>query len=151
MDVSRASFPFEVVKIINHVLDSHFISIDLELSGIATRQTLINASGKQIRKAGSKLNLQEFYQEAKEAAERYQVLQIGLTVVEEDVQRGEYIVRPYNFYLDPVPSLSKLGLERSWSFSSGGSFSIFSLLPMKSLRYCFLSNIIYLQSCPHSC
>jgi hypothetical protein len=77
MDISRSRFPFELVKIIQLISDSHFIAFDLEFSGIAGR-----------RKDRKKPTLQEVYKDVKEAAEQYQVLQVGLTVVHEDLVTG---------------------------------------------------------------
>ena len=65
---------------------AHFVAFDLELSGIQskqfepTRPTAAAHEGKQ--------TLQQRYQELKGAAERYQILQVGLTCVEEDNKRG---------------------------------------------------------------
>ena len=78
MDISRSRFPLELVKIIQLVADSHFVAFDLEFSGIAGR-----------RKNRKKPSLQEVYQDVKEAAEQYQVLQVGLTVVHEDLVAGK--------------------------------------------------------------
>lgn len=83
MEVSRNQFPFKLVEIIEHIANSHFVAIDLELSGIPTRQTGSNR--------GAKPSLQGVYSDAKEAAERYTVLQVGLTVVEEDHENSVYL------------------------------------------------------------
>jgi poly(A)-specific ribonuclease len=81
MDVSNRQFSSELVKILQLIADSHFIALDLEFSGIFSRR----ASGGR-----SRLSLQQVYEEIKEAAKQYQVLQVGLTVVEEDIQKGTY-------------------------------------------------------------
>lgn len=77
MDISRSRFPLELVNIIQLIADSHFIAFDLEFSGITGR-----------RKDGKKPTLQEVYEEVKDAAEQYQVLQVGLTLVHEDLLTG---------------------------------------------------------------
>jgi hypothetical protein len=77
MDISRSRFPLELVNIIQLIADSHFIAFDLEFSGIAGR-----------RKDRRKPTLQEVYEEVKDAAEQYQVLQVGLTLVHEDLLTG---------------------------------------------------------------
>ena len=79
MDISRSRFPLELVKIIQLIADSHFVALDLEFSGIPGR-----------RKDRRKPTLQEVYEDVKEAAEQYQVLQVGLTVVHEDLLTGEH-------------------------------------------------------------
>ena len=111
MNVSVASFPSEAVKILQEIRDAHFVAIDFEFSGIAGRG------------GGGKPSLQGLYHEVKAAAERYQVLQVGLTIVKEDLKNGVYVVRPYNFSLSPVPAVDPRTLDRVWGSSSGGRAS----------------------------
>ena len=80
MDVTKVELPVELINIIRHIANSHFVAIDLEFSGITGRQKRGAQQGKP--------TLQEIYHETKEAARKYQVLQIGLTIVEEDETRG---------------------------------------------------------------
>jgi poly(A)-specific ribonuclease len=79
MDIPSHRFPFELVKIIQLIADSHFVALDLEFTGIASRRT---------RTGKSRLSLQQVYEEVKEAAKQYQILQVGLTIVEENAQKG---------------------------------------------------------------
>ena len=72
--------------------NAHFVAIDLELSGIQSKtihrfKAVENASNSG-KPTGGKQTLQERYEEAKEAAERYQILQVGLTIVDEDAETG---------------------------------------------------------------
>ena len=83
MDVSAALFPFEVVSIIKHIVNSHFVAIDVELSGIPVRSNQLQEDLKGRKARTGRPSLQEVYAEAREAAKKYQILQIGLTVVEE--------------------------------------------------------------------
>ena len=87
MDVDRKTFLWQLPRILNAIATAHFVSFDLELSGIPGKV------GRKIRRFdeinGTKQTLQERYQEAKEAAGKYQVLQIGLTCVVEDNQSGQ--------------------------------------------------------------
>jgi hypothetical protein len=78
MDISRSRFPFELVSIIQLIAKSHFVAFDLEFSGIVGR-----------RRDRKKPTLQEVYEDVKGAAEQYQVLQVGFTVVQEDLVAGE--------------------------------------------------------------
>jgi len=89
MDVSRETFPFELVNIIQAIVDSHFVAFDLEFSGIATR--------RRAGQGGRRSSLQQVYQETKIAAQQYQVLQFGLTIVEEDLENGENFVLEQHF------------------------------------------------------
>jgi poly(A)-specific ribonuclease len=83
MDVTRQSFQYQLPLILSAILDSHFVSFDLEFSGIASRKY-----GPGDGADRGKQTLQQRYEETKEAAERYQVLQIGLTCASEDVENG---------------------------------------------------------------
>ncbi|ETN43161.1 uncharacterized protein HMPREF1541_02319 [Cyphellophora europaea CBS 101466] len=109
MDISQAQFSEEAVKIIQEIAESHFVAFDLEFSGIAGRRS--NNTGK--------LTLQELYHDIKAAAEKYQILQIGLTVVQEDAKQGRYVARTYNFHLSPLPALKERHFTRDWSSNSG--------------------------------
>lgn len=79
MHIPSHEFSSELIKIIQLVSNSHFVALDLEFSGIASRRT---HGGR------SRLSLQQAYEEVKEAAKQYQVLQVGLTIVEEDPWTG---------------------------------------------------------------
>lgn len=109
MDIDRFNFPSQILGILDAISRAHFVSFDLELSGVASRSA-VPATGKP--------TLQQKYQEVKEAAERYRILQFGLTCVEEDHENGRYIARPYNFHLNPCLE-ERLDVERIFSFQSG--------------------------------
>lgn len=82
MDVSSREFSSELVKIIQLIAHSHFVALDLEFSGISSRRA---------RGGRNRLSLQQVYEEVQEAAKLYQVLQVGLTIVEEDAEKGNYM------------------------------------------------------------
>jgi poly(A)-specific ribonuclease len=82
MDIPRDTFLFHLPNILGDLTSCSFVSIDLEFSGIPLHSP---RDGKQ--------NLQEWYAQTKEAAERYQVLQIGLTIAKEDVTSGYPLCR----------------------------------------------------------
>ena len=113
MDVPHSRFPYEILKIVQEVADSHFIAFDLEFSGIAGQR-----QGRS-----RKLTLQQYYEDVKAAAEKYQILQVGLTIVKEDLGRGRYIARPYNFNISPLTSLNERHFGRVWSYHSGGLYA----------------------------
>jgi poly(A)-specific ribonuclease len=114
MDVPNSRFPYEALKIVQEVADSHFIAFDLEFSGVAGRRP----------DKSRKLTLQEYYEDIKEAAEKYQILQVGLTIVREDVKTGRYIARPYNFNISPLTPLHERVFGRAWSYHSGGQYCL---------------------------
>ncbi|KAL6241553.1 hypothetical protein RBB50_011576 [Rhinocladiella similis] len=110
MDITHATFPQELIKIIQHIADSRFVAFDLEFSGVAARRQG-GGSGK--------FSLQEYYHDLRSAAQIYQILQIGLTIVNEDTKKGRYVTRPYNFHLSPLPATSENVFRRVWSYNSG--------------------------------
>lgn len=110
MDVDKTSFYPLLPDILTDISTAHFVTIDLELSGIPTKDP-----------AAGKPTLQQRYLETKEAAERYQILQIGLTCVEQDVENNKYILKPYNFDLSPIINERGLDVERIFSFQSGAA------------------------------
>jgi len=86
MEVNGLAFQSQLPSILGAISRSKFVAFDLELSGIPGRQTgQARAPG---RGEDGKQTLQERYQETKKAAERYQIIQLGLTCVEEDLERG---------------------------------------------------------------
>jgi hypothetical protein len=105
MDISRPRFPFELVSIIQLIATSHFVAFDLEFSGIAGR-----------RRDRKKPTLQEVYEDVKGAAEQYQVLQVGLTVVQEDLIAGERPTKSSTRQTTShVPRWRPLSVPHSWS------------------------------------
>ncbi|KIW84678.1 hypothetical protein Z517_00066 [Fonsecaea pedrosoi CBS 271.37] len=110
MDINSGNFSEEVLKIIQHVADSRFIALDLEFSGV---------SGRRPGGRSGKLDLHEYYHDLRSAAQIYQVLQVGLTIVSEDVVKGRYEARPYNFHLSPLPATKESVFTRVWSYNSG--------------------------------
>lgn len=116
MDVSGSNFQSLLPSILDAVATAHFVTIDLELSGIPGQQ--MNKSRAAGESSSGKPTLQQRYEETKTAAERYQVLQFGITCVDEDKDRGVYTLRPYNLFLNPVAD-GRLDVDRIFSFQSG--------------------------------
>ncbi|KAI9877124.1 MAG: hypothetical protein M1830_004719, partial [Pleopsidium flavum] len=116
MDVDRISFQPRLPALLEAIANAHFVAFDLELSGIQSRQ--FNTAKATDGTHEGKRTLQQRYEDMKDAAERYQVLQVGITCVEEDSERGLYVMRPYNFYLNPVME-ERLDVERVFSYQSG--------------------------------
>ncbi|OAS99760.1 CAF1 family ribonuclease [Blastomyces dermatitidis ER-3] len=114
MDVTRQSFSQHLPRLLNDLAKSSFVAVDLEFSGIVPRQS---APSPGSNLWGEKQTLQTRYEEVKEAADTYQVLQIGLTFAMEDGETGTYVLRPYNLHINPVLD-ERLGVERRWSYQS---------------------------------
>ncbi|CEJ58131.1 hypothetical protein PMG11_06801 [Penicillium brasilianum] len=90
MEITVSNFAYHLPSILNEIAASCFVALDLELSGIA-----LSAKFQGNR------SLQKHYEANKAAAEKYQVLQVGLTTCREDKEKGSYLLRPYNFPLNP--------------------------------------------------
>jgi poly(A)-specific ribonuclease len=108
MEVDRVSFPHHLLGVLTALSESHFVSLDLEFSGISSRPP--NSRGKQ--------TLEERYAETKAAAEKFTILQVGITCVHQDYHNDVYTVRPYNFNLSPLID-DQWNVDRIFSFQSG--------------------------------
>lgn len=104
-----------LLDILTDISEAHFVAFDLELSGVPSKGT------NSAFKGTGRPSLQQRYIETKEAAERYQILQIGLTCVQQDSENQKYILKPYNFELSPLIDEPGLDLERIFSFQSGAA------------------------------
>lgn len=86
MDVTAQTFPYHLPRILDELASSCFVTVDFEFSGIS-KNPAPPTRGAQ--------SLQERYDEVRRAAEKYQILQIGLTICHEDTatgrQFGEYL------------------------------------------------------------
>jgi poly(A)-specific ribonuclease len=85
MDVDLIHFWPQLLPILRTISKASFVTIDLEMSGISTRER-----DRSSARSSDKPSLQQQYEETKEGAETYQVLQIGITCVEEDRKRGTF-------------------------------------------------------------
>ncbi|KAI1007377.1 hypothetical protein K3495_g842 [Podosphaera aphanis] len=113
MNVCQSKFKSKILDILEHISNAAFITFDLEMSGIS-----INPKHDRSHDIG-KPTLQQQYEEIKGAASTYQLLQLGITVVEEERQKDFYLARPYNFNLSPLSSGGiDIGLQRTICFSS---------------------------------
>ena len=93
MDVDQRAFSWQLPRILKAIANAHFVSVDFELSGIQSK-TAFRVKSPESGQV-NKQTLQQRYKEAKEAAERYQILQVGLTCVLEDTIKGN---NSYNGY-----------------------------------------------------
>lgn len=79
MDITAVTFPEYLPSILNDISTSCFVSVDFELSGVGFKPSKPQSKTQTV---------QERYVEAKAAAERYQILQVGLTTCHEDKENG---------------------------------------------------------------
>lgn len=82
MEINNKNFKKKLHGILEHIADATFVSFDLEMSGI-NRKTY----GSQDHSEG-KPSLQMLFEQTKYAAEKYQVLQFGMTLIEENREGG---------------------------------------------------------------
>ena len=87
MDINNSNFNSSLLSLLRAISKAHFVAIDLELSGIPSHQ--IHKPRIAGNRRTGKATLQERYEDTKEAAEKYQVLQVGITCVEEHKDRGK--------------------------------------------------------------
>jgi poly(A)-specific ribonuclease len=113
MEVDAASFPHHLLGLFINISEADFVSFDLELSGIPSR-----LPKKQPRPNGGRFTLEERYAETKEGADRYQILQVGITCARFDYIANKYVLRPYNINISPLLD-ERVDLEREISLQSG--------------------------------
>jgi poly(A)-specific ribonuclease len=112
MEVDAASFPHHLLGLFINISEADFVSFDLELSGIPSRLP------NKLRTGAGRFNLEERYAETKEGADRYQILQVGITCARFDHIANKYVLRPYNINISPLIS-ERVDLEREISLQSG--------------------------------
>ncbi|EKV16031.1 CAF1 family ribonuclease, putative [Penicillium digitatum] len=108
MDVTAVTFPDCLPSILNDISTSCFVAVDFELSGVVFKPNTPQSRPQTV---------QERYVEAKAAAERYQILQVGLTTCHEDKENATYTLKPYNINLSPIAQ-HEMDVNRDWTFGS---------------------------------
>ncbi|KAF2647293.1 CAF1-domain-containing protein [Lophiostoma macrostomum CBS 122681] len=111
MEVDADSFPHHLLGILIAISEADFVSFDLELSGIPSRMP-----GKP--RSNKRQTLEDRYLEAKAGAEKYQILQVGITCARFDYIANKYVLRPYNINISPLVD-ERLDLERDVSLQTG--------------------------------
>ncbi|KAI1772425.1 CAF1-domain-containing protein [Hypoxylon cercidicola] len=89
MEVNRDNFFWMLPRMLRAAETAQFVAIDLEMSGIAFGY-------------GHLSSISDAYTKIKEAAEAYQVLQIGFTFIFNDEKTSEYATRSFNCYVSPL-------------------------------------------------
>ncbi|KAF7891512.1 uncharacterized protein EAF02_001837 [Botrytis sinoallii] len=119
MEVDKENWQRLLLPILKDIANATFVSFDLEMSGITTRPK--HTSQERTHDIG-KPSLQQQYEEVKDAAETFQVLQLGITCVEEDREKEYYLAKPYNINLSPLLLYDRVfDLDRKFSFSSSAT------------------------------
>ncbi|KAF2686406.1 CAF1-domain-containing protein [Lentithecium fluviatile CBS 122367] len=117
MEVDAATYPRHLLGLLVNISEADFVSFDLELTGIPSR-----LPGKEPWKprAGGRKTLKDRYEETKEAANRYNILQVGITCARFDYLADKYILRPYNIAISPLLD-ERLDIEREICIQSGAA------------------------------
>jgi poly(A)-specific ribonuclease len=87
MEVTKNDFRWQLNHMLRALSISHFCAVDFEFSGIPSKSTH-RAKTTDGGPGGSRQTLQERYQETKDAANKYQILQVGFTVAREEPAKG---------------------------------------------------------------
>ncbi|KAJ4356382.1 uncharacterized protein N0V89_004415 [Didymosphaeria variabile] len=118
MDVDADSYPHELLGLLISISEADFVSLDLEFTGIPSR-----LPGKEPWKPHrGRKTLEDRYQETRIAADRYHILQVGLTCARFDYLENKYVLRPYNISLSPLLNEHyKLDIEREIHIQSGAA------------------------------
>ena len=112
MDVSGHDFWASIPTLLQDVQDAVFVAFDTELSGIPTRPHNRGPRGNGLP------TLEERYADTKTAAEKYHILQLGLTfALREKDAPGSFVLKSYNFFLSPIPQ-ERLWVDREYTFHS---------------------------------
>ena len=86
MEVTRHDFNAKLPFVLQDIVNADFVAIDLELSGIPGQQP--NKSRRDGQASNGLPTLQERYTDIKKAAEKYQVLQLGITCALSNIHEG---------------------------------------------------------------
>lgn len=118
MDIDAASYPHELLALLISISEADFVSLDLEFTGIPSRMP-----GKEPWKPRQgRKTLEDRYQETRAAADRYHILQVGLTCAHFDYGVNKYVLKPYNISLSPLLNENyKLDIEREIHIQSGAA------------------------------
>jgi poly(A)-specific ribonuclease len=123
MDVDAASYSHRLLALLVSISEADFVSLDLEFTGIPSR--LPGKEPWKPRPGNARETLQDRYQETRTAADRYHILQVGLTCARFDYLDNKYVLKPYNISLSPLLN-EKLDIEREIHIQSGAASFLLS-------------------------
>lgn len=88
MDIDATNFWQTLPKVLEAISKADYVSVDLEMTGVRI---------KQLARPSTRPSLQQIYQEARDGAEAFQVLEVGLTCIRWDDEVEAYWTESYNF------------------------------------------------------
>ncbi|KAI0180907.1 CAF1-domain-containing protein [Hypoxylon sp. FL1284] len=89
MEVNSSNFLGMLPQILQEAENARFVAIDTEMSGIAFG-------------SGDLTSIPDAYSNVKDAAEDYQILQVGFTFISYVPETSEYTTRTFNCYVSPL-------------------------------------------------
>ncbi|KAF2001571.1 CAF1-domain-containing protein [Amniculicola lignicola CBS 123094] len=113
MEVDATSYPHHLLEMLRALSEADFVSMDLELSGIPSR-------GFGAPRPKGRQSLEHRYAEVKAGAEKFTILQVGLTCAHFDHQRNAYVLRPYNVNISPIID-ERIDFERDTCIQGGAA------------------------------
>lgn len=116
MEVTGSNFARHLLRVFKDISEAEFVSFDLELTGIPSHLP----KSHPLKTGRGKRTLQDRYAETREAANRYQILQVGITCGAFDLLLGKYVLRPYNITLSPLLD-ERLDIEREVCIQTGAA------------------------------
>ena len=92
MEVTKSNFK-EVLPVLTQcILDSSFVAIDTEFSGLTSK-----------KRANALDTCEERYQKLANGVKDFMILQFGLCTFSWDDEQRQYVANPFNFYIFPKP------------------------------------------------
>ncbi|KAI1457125.1 CAF1-domain-containing protein [Annulohypoxylon moriforme] len=91
MEINKSNFFWMLPCMLHEAQKARFVAIDVEMSGISSHSHSSHTN-----------SIQDLYTEIKEAAEIYQVLQVGFTFSHYNENKSEHIIRTFNCHLSPL-------------------------------------------------
>ncbi|KAI1448309.1 CAF1-domain-containing protein [Annulohypoxylon stygium] len=91
MEIDRSNFFWVLPCMLEEARKARFVAIDVEMSGISGHNHPNHDN-----------SIQDSYTKIKEAAEKYQVLQVGFTFCHYNEERSEYMIRTFNCHVSPL-------------------------------------------------
>lgn len=120
MDIDASSYPHQLIELLVAISEADFVSFDLELTGIPSR--LPGKEQWRPRTNNERKPLEDRYQETKDAAGRFSILQAGITCARFDYASNKYTLKPYNIAISPLLNETlQLDMEREFRIQTGAA------------------------------
>ncbi|KAF9347157.1 hypothetical protein BGX26_001341 [Mortierella sp. AD094] len=95
MEILRENFHAELPYIKEAIEECEFIAIDAEFSGLHTEPN----------RRTQRTTLEQGYEELRKSASQFLTVQIGISTFTFDPRNGDYLAKPFNFFVFPTTSV----------------------------------------------